>query len=279
MKSNLRRLAGFTALVSASPLALLAQEAAAPAAAAAPTVVQKSLLQELSAPAILPLWVCSALIVYLVIDLYMKTSRKQIIDPEAMDTLRNQFRSGDYRAAYNWTRDNPGSLANVVHAGLRYAPAGKQASEDAMGSAVIGENSKFQNKIAYLSVIGVIAPMIGLTGTVVGMIQAFAAMGQAGAADPSKLSGAIGHVLHATASGLAVAIPAFIFYYLIRNRVSHNIHHLSDAASDLFRKFPYDYVAHIEFEGAESYAAIPNWVEGSPTYVAPGQAPAAEPQA
>jgi biopolymer transport protein ExbB len=113
--------------------------------------------------------------------------------------------------------------------------------------------------------------MIGLTGTVVGMIQAFAAMGQAGAADPSKLSGAIGHVLHATASGLAVAIPAFIFYYLIRNRVGHSVHAVSDAANDLFRKFPYEHIAHVEFEGGESFAATPNWVEGSPTYVRPGQ--------
>jgi hypothetical protein len=59
MKSTLRRLSGFAALISASPLALLAQEAAA----AAPTVVKSSLLHDLSAPSILPLWFCSALIV------------------------------------------------------------------------------------------------------------------------------------------------------------------------------------------------------------------------
>ncbi len=266
MKSNLRRFAGFTALITASPLALLAQEAAA-----APTVVTKSLLQELSAPAIIPLWICSALIVYLVIDHYMKTSHKNFVSPAAVESFRSFFRAGDYHGAYNWAQQNPGILANVIHAGLKHAPSGKQAAEDAMGSAIIGENSRFQSKIAYLSVIGVIAPMIGLTGTVVGMIQAFAAMGQAGAADPSKLSGAIGHVLHATASGLAVAIPAFVFYYLIRNRVGHSVHAVSDAANDLFRKFPYEHVAHIEFEGGESYAAMPNWVEGSPTYVQPGQ--------
>lgn len=261
MKPTLRRFTGIAALITASPLALLAQEAAAP------TVVTKSLLQELSAPAILPLWFCSALIVYLVIDLYMKTGVKQFVTPAAVESFRSFFRAGDYRGAYAWAQANPGVLANVIHAGLKHAPGGKQASEDAMASAIIGENSKFQSKIAYLSVIGVIAPMIGLTGTVVGMIQAFAAMGQAGAADPSKLSGAIGHVLHATASGLAVAIPAFVFYYLIRNRVGHSIHELSEAANDLFRKFPYSHLAEVEFEGGESYAATPNWVAGAtPSY-------------
>ena len=255
MKSSLRRLSGYTALLAFSPLALLAADAA-------PTTGPKTLLQELSAPAIMPLWFCSALIVYLVIELYMKIQPKQFIPPATLETLRTFFRNGDYHGAYNWTRDNPGILANVIHAGLKHAPSGKQAAEEAMGSAIIGENSKFQNKIAYLSVIGVIAPMIGLTGTVIGMIQAFAAMGQAGASDPSKLSGAIGHVLHATASGLAVAIPAFVFYYLIRNSVGHSIHKLSDEANDLFRKFPFDHLATIEFEGGESYAAKPNWVEG-----------------
>jgi biopolymer transport protein ExbB len=263
MKSTLRRFTGFVALLSASPIALLAADTAA-------AVVRKSLLEELSAPAILPLWFCSALIVYLVIDLYMKTTSKQFVSPAAVEALRAFFRAGDYHGAYAWTRANPGILANVVHAGLKHAPSGKQAAEDAMGSAIIGENSRYQSKIAYLSVIGVIAPMIGLTGTVVGMIQAFAAMGQAGAADPSKLSGAIGHVLHATAAGLAVAIPAFVFYYLIRNRVGHSIHALSDAANDLFRKFPYDHIAAVEFEGGESFAATPNWVEGGTTYVQPG---------
>ncbi|MET0263707.1 MAG: hypothetical protein ABW223_12460, partial [Rariglobus sp.] len=51
------------------------------------------------------------------------------------------------------------------------------------------------------------------------------------------------------------------------NRVGHSIHALSDTANDLFRKFPYDYIAQIEFEGGESFAATPNWVEGSPTFV------------
>lgn len=263
MKSTLRRLSGFATLISASPIALLAQEAAA----AAPTVVKTSLLQDLSAPSILPLWFCSALIVYLVIDLSMKSSVKQIVSPAAVESIRSFFRAGDYHGAYAWAQANPGILANVVHAGLKHAPGGKQASEDAMASAIIGENAAFQSKIAYLSVIGVIAPMIGLTGTVIGMIQAFAAMGQAGAADPSKLSGAIGHVLYATASGLAVAIPAFVCYYLIRNRVGHSIHALSDAANDLFRKFPYAHLSEVEFEGGQTYAATPNWVSGSSNQV------------
>jgi biopolymer transport protein ExbB len=254
----MKRVLTLASLLAATPLALLAQAAAAPA-----TVKSVSLLQELSSPFILPLWACSGLIVYLVIDLYLKSGSKQFVPAADIETLRTYFRAGDYHGAYAWSAANPGSVASVAHAGIKHATGGKTASEDAMGAAIIGENSKFQNKIAYLSVIGVIAPMVGLTGTVVGMIQAFAAMGAAGAADPSKLSGAIGHVLHATAAGLAVAIPAFVFYYLLRNRVSHQIHELSLAINDLFRCYPYEHMKDVAFEGGEHVAATPNWISGA----------------
>lgn len=256
----MKRLLALASLAVAAPAALLAQAAAA-APAAAPQ--SKSLLEELSSPFILPLWACSALIVYLVIDLYLKSSAKAFVSPADLETVRTYFRAGDYHGAYAWSATSKGAVPAVIHAGIKHSAGGKTASEDAMGSAIIGENSKFQNKIAYLSVIGVIAPMLGLTGTVVGMIQAFAAMNQAGAADPSKLSGAIGHVLHATAAGLAVAIPAFVFYYLLRNRVSHQIHELSIAVNDLFRGYPFEHMKEVSFEGGEHVAATPNWVTGA----------------
>jgi len=259
----MKRALALASLLAAAPIALLAQEVAAKSPAAPAAVKTTSLLAELSSPFILPLWACSALIVYLVIDLYLKTGDKHFIPPADIETARTYFRAGDYHGAYAWSATAPGPIAALVHAGLRHAPASKAASEDAMAASIVGENSRFQNKIAYLSVIGVIAPMVGLTGTVVGMIKAFAAMGQAGAADPSKLSGAIGHVLHATAAGLVVAIPAFVFYYLLRNRVSHQIHQLSLAANDLYRCFPYEHMQGVTFEGGEHVAALPNWVTGA----------------
>jgi biopolymer transport protein ExbB len=255
MKTPRLFLALFVAL--AAPAGLLAQSPAV--AEAGSQVIRKSLLGELSVPAIWPLWLCSALIIYLVVDLTLKTGLRAFITPEAVKTLRDRFRAGDYRGAYAWCVQNPAPLTNIIGAGLKHAGGGKQASEEAMAAQIVGENSRFQNRIAYLSVIGVIAPMIGLTGTVIGMIQAFAAMGQAGAADPSKLSGAIGHVLHATAAGLAVAIPAFVAYYLLRNRVSHAIHEISGEVNELYRRFPYNRLDGLDFEGAEACAAAPDW--------------------
>jgi biopolymer transport protein ExbB len=92
---------------------------------------------------------------------------------------------------------------------------------------------------------------------------AFSTLGTSGVGDPSKLAGAIGEVLVATASGLAVAIPAFIFYYLMRNRITSCMHDLTELATTRFRGFPYEEMAgHIEDLGAEPpVAAAPVWGE------------------
>lgn len=256
MKLHCSRYTVAALLTAAFPLALSAADAS-------PTVVKQTLLQKLNMPTIYILLVCSMLIVWLVIDGYLNTATPKIVPPARLDALKAFFREGDYQAAYDYCQREPGPLAAVVGAVLKHSPGGKEAAEDAAVTAVAGENARFQNKIAYLSVIGVIAPMIGLAGTVFGMIQAFAAMGQAGAADPSKLSAAIGAVLYATAGGLCVAIPAFVFYYLLRNRTAHAIHALHNAISDLFRQFPYDHFTDFHFAGGEAYAATPKWIIAS----------------
>src|SRR5258707_12991960 len=102
------------------------------------------------------------------------------------------------------------------------------------------ETSSMQPYISYLSVIGVCAPMIGLLGTVTGMIKAFAKLGSSGIGDPSGLSAAIGEVLVATASGLIIAIPAFGAFYFLRNRASASLHRSQDIINTLFRKKPYE---------------------------------------
>jgi biopolymer transport protein ExbB len=249
----MKRLVASFALLAATPLALLAQEAPA---------VPTTLLQKLNMPTIYILLVCSMFIVWLTVDGYLRTGRKTLVPAQDVEQLRAFFRGGDYQGAYAYARANPSALNNTVGDALRSAPEGKQAVEDAVVASIIGSQGSFNSKIAYLSVIGVIAPMIGLTGTVFGMIDAFAAMGAAGAADPSKLSAAIGAVLYATAGGLVVAIPAFVFYYLLRNRVSHVFHGLQIVVADLFRQFPYEHLRNANFEGAEVYAADPIWVTG-----------------
>ena len=122
------------------------------------------------------------------------------------------------------------------------------------------ENSQMQTYISYLSVIGVCTPMIGLLGTVTGMIKAFAKLGSSGIGDPSGLSAAIGEVLVATASGLIIAIPAFGAFYFLRNRATDSLHHIQDIVNSLFRKMPYESLAGVHLGDDELFAATPNWL-------------------
>ena len=97
---------------------------------------------------------------------------------------------------------------------------------------------------SYLSVIGVISPMIGLLGTVIGMMKAFAVLGaQRHQRSARRSPASIGEVLLATASGLFIAIPAFISYYVFRNRAQQVIVHADDKVSRLLEDIPYEELA------------------------------------
>lgn len=244
------------ALAASLPVVAWAQQAA-------PKVAQQTLLQKLNMPAIWILVVCSFLIVWLALDAFTKTSKEAVVPKKESDAVKDFFRSGDYVGAYNYCKANPGVYTNVVRVGLAFVSDGKHAAEEAMATQVGKENSFFQSRIAYLSVIGVVAPMIGLAGTVMGMIDAFASLGQAGAADPSKLSAAIGHVLYATAGGLVVAIPAFILFYVLRQRVTSALGLLHEELTLLFRRMPYEHLAAANVSESEIYANMPNWLQGA----------------
>ena len=61
-------------------------------------------------------------------------------------------------------------------------------------------------------------------------------------------------------SGLFIAIPAFMFFYLLRNRLSAQVHELEDQVTSLFRNMPYDHFHGLEIGEEATYAALPNWI-------------------
>lgn len=255
-----------TAGASASP-------AAGEAAAAAPQ--KKTLFKQIQEGGwvMIPIALCSVATLYLVGDGILRTGQKRVIPPQHEEAIKNLFRQGDYVGAFNYCKANPSPLTNVLRVGIGLLGEGKQITEDGMMAEVSKENGKLQTWISYLSVIGVCAPMIGLLGTVTGMIKAFATLGSSGIGDPSSLASAIGEVLVATASGLLIAIPAFMSFYFLRNRAAGRIHDIQDTISRLFRKMPYDTLAGVHVGDDELFAAQPNWLGGElPVDEIPGQA-------
>jgi biopolymer transport protein ExbB len=245
---------------------LLISALTASAADAAPGggdgVHEKSLLDKFHEGGIVmwPLLGCSIAMLYLTIDGSLRTARTRAIPPDQLTAVQNYFRQGDYVAAYRYLKTVKSPFANVCRVGISMLGEGKAGVEEAVIQEISKENSQMMHYISYLSVIGVCTPMVGILGTVSGMISAFETLGSAGIGDPSKLAAAIGEVLVATFSGLFIAIPAFAAYYFLRNRVSKAIHDVQDTMNSLFRRMPYEQLAGADIGGEELYANAPNWV-------------------
>ena len=257
-------LAGTLLLAAASSLA----QSPSPAADAVHTAeTHVSLLQTIleGGWVMVPIGLCSIFTLYLIGDGVLRTGAKKTSPPEQEAAIKNLFRQGDYVGAYNFCKANRSPMTNVLRTGLSLLGEGKQATEEGMLGELAKENAQIQTWISYLSVIGVCTPMIGLLGTVTGMIKAFAKLGSSGVGgDPSGLSAAIGEVLVATASGLVIAIPAFIAFYFLRNRATGALHHIQDVIAGLFRLMPYDALAGVHIGDDELYAALPNWLAAAP---------------
>lgn len=208
------------------------------------------------------LLVSSIAMVWLVIDIWLRTNRPKMTPPEDVTIAQDLFRAGDYLGAYQAMKASFSPFAEVVRAGLGSVGYGKDATEDAIYATVEKVSSTLQTRINYLSVIGVCAPMIGLLGTVGGMKGAFGSLGSAGlSSGVGELAGHIGEVLVATATGLLVAIPAFMAFYFLRNKLQGAVHHLHEESEHLFRNAPYDYLKDADVGQEETYAALPNWLE------------------
>src|SRR5207302_2769690 len=225
----------------------LASTAAASAQDAAPTSAGgQSLFDVIKASGLLGLVIWVALIatsitmVTFIIQNFLSLRRESLAPKALVDALENDMAAGNYQAAWETCDANNNYLANVLKAGLERLGRGKEAVEDGVAEHAMREAMVLRTRNSYLSVIGVVSPMIGLLGTVVGMMRAFSTIAGAGISDPRGLSTSIGEVLTATASGLFIAIPAFIFYYIFRNRAQMAIVHADDQISRLMADIPYE---------------------------------------
>ena len=225
-----------------------------PASAADPAGAAKSMnvLQTIQhgGPLIILIWICilgtSFTMVTFIIQLFMVLRDEQLAPSALVASLDNTIQAGNYQEAWEICRANSKAyIANVLRGALERVGRGKDAVETALIEHGIREAQILKTKNSYLSVIGVIAPMIGLLGTVIGMMGAFAVLGSSGVADPRTLALRIGEVLMATASGLFIAIPAFIFYYYFRNRATIVLVNADDKLNRLIEDIPFDELAGV----------------------------------
>ncbi|MBC8039134.1 MAG: MotA/TolQ/ExbB proton channel family protein [Opitutaceae bacterium] len=256
--------------VAATFCVLAAPSFAQEAAAAANTVAlaeTKTLFDKimLAGPSfMLILFLSSVFMVWLIIDGLIRTAKPKLVPPPVLAAVRQHLIDGDYESAAGVAIASDTAFGNVAAAAFTKVGLGKDATDDAIFEETERARGVFNARISYLSVIGVITPMVGLTGTVFGMIQAFDTLGSSGVGDPSKLSEAIGHVLVCTGGGLIVAIPAFAFYYVMRNRISAGFRHLQVQINAIFHHLPYEHLQGLRLE-TDAFVPAPPRAQSSST--------------
>lgn len=212
-----RWLCTVSAVASLAPLAAAAGEAATAAADQQEGLTLLQLLQN-GGPIMILLGLFSFVALALVIY-HFAVLRPGVICPETfVATAEKLLRSGKREEARQLAESQGGMVADAVLAGLDAAERGNEPAE-AMQTAGSKAAAALWQRLNYLSDIAVLSPMLGILGTVLGMIQAFnAVVLSVGEVKPYALAGGVSKAMVTTAGGLIVAIPAMGFYFFFRGR-------------------------------------------------------------
>ncbi|MEI7437712.1 MAG: MotA/TolQ/ExbB proton channel family protein [bacterium] len=175
--------------------------------------------------------------VWLIVDSYMTVREAKIAPQSLVEEVRLAMEQGDVLKAINVCDKNPCPLANVLKAGFANVEEGFDVIKDMIGIAADLESETVLQRVTYLSVISNATPMLGLIGTVQGMIFAFFNLGTtaAGAAQSSMLAVNISHGLWATAIGLGTSVPAMVYFFYFKNKAMRIILHMESQTMDLVK--------------------------------------------
>ncbi len=153
---------------------------------------------------------------------------------EVADLLEHR----QFDRAYGRIADDPSFLARTLAAGVRKLPAGFAAAQRAQELANDDVTMEMEHRTTYLATVGTLGPMIGLLGTVYGMILSFQVIATQGSSpQASLLAAGISTALFATLEGIGLSVPAIAFYALFRNRIARLSLEVQMAAESLLEQF------------------------------------------
>lgn len=184
------------------------------------------------------LWLMSIVTAGIIIEHFITIRRINILPDHIRGRIDELLGVKRYRDVIDLTAAEPSFLSRVIHTALAEAGNGYPAMERAMEEAAAQRTDKLLRRIEWLNLIGNISPMLGLLGTVWGMINAFFVIVQAGdMPNPAAFAGPIGIALVTTLLGLAIAIPALAVYSVMRNRIDALSGEATVACQKIISKF------------------------------------------
>lgn len=181
-----------------------------------------------------PILACSIVALAITIERFWSLRRASIDTREFMDTMRTVLRQNRFQDAIDVCDETDGPVARIMKAGLLKHNRSKEDIREAIQDAGHLEIPHLERYMSALATCANIAPLLGLLGTVTGMIQAFAQIQhKEGLVNPADLAGGINGALVTTAAGLSIAIPTLVAYNYFVSRVENMILEMEISSSEL----------------------------------------------
>lgn len=169
-------------------------------------------------PAMLALLACSILVVAIIFERVVFLVRQREDAEKLIGAIKARLDAGDVAGAIAECNRKPTALSKILKAGLEREPASQAQISDALGIAMRKNLRPFEQNLAVIGTIAVIAPFIGLFGTVLGIIRAFDDIALRGNSSPAIVAAGVSEALITTAAGLFVAVTAVIFFNFFKNQ-------------------------------------------------------------
>ena len=172
---------------------------------------------------------------------YVTYRKTRMLPPGVVEKLNALLSHKNLEEAYRCCQNHPGPLTMALSSALTKANYerdmyNKTAMENAIADECFRAETKMMSTVNYLNTLAVLAPMIGLLGTVSGMISSFSAL-TAGKAEASDLAKGIGEALVATGGGLLLAIPSMFLYFAFRGLIASNMADVHATLSHMLDRF------------------------------------------
>jgi biopolymer transport protein ExbB len=251
---------------------VMAQDAPAAEPPPAPEVTEKTALDlfRSGGPLMYPLLLCSIGTLAVAVYCFLQINPSKMLPTSQVEAIGQYMQNRDAGNAYSLCQSQPSVFAHTMSAALLKVNferdlANKLSMEQAAGETLANEETKLMQWVNYLNVFATIGPMLGLLGTVTGMIQSFDMLA-AGRSEPQDLAGGIGEAMTTTATGLFVGIPAMFFYFYFRNKLTLTISNIQKRVT-----FMIDLLSgELKLEGAAAeYEQAHPTGQGAPTDATP----------
>lgn len=184
-------------------------------------------------PLFYPLALCSLVASVIAFERALSLRRSRVIPKEIVEVVESVRPGRDSSLAVEVCRRNPGVFADVMRVGLEHADEPWNVMRDALVDAGRQRTPQLELRLVWLRTIAEAAPLLGLLGTVLGMIRMFQAISISGLGDPNALSGGISEAMLTTAIGLGIGIPTLVAYNLLSSRADALISEIEAHASSL----------------------------------------------